>query len=176
MGLSLSGGSPAALIAVAVIVAFFGFLGPVLIERGKTKERRAERAEDRADRARVAQEAKDAAAASQRRGEHTAGSLAELKEGQSDLKAGQKVIHTLVNQNMTDAIKAERDATVREVVLMKELIALKQAQGQEPSPETLATLQETEQKIHELQVKLAERHLQDVEANKLIADAGNPPS
>jgi hypothetical protein len=68
-----------------------------------------------------------------------------------------KVIHTLVNSSMTAAIQAEHDATVRELAMMREVIALNNAAGREPSREALAAVDATEQKIDELKLSLSDR-------------------
>lgn len=67
------------------------------------------------------------------------------------------VIHTLVNSNMTAAMQAELDATVRELAMMGEVIELKRANGHEPSVNTLATFKATELRIGELKATLADR-------------------
>jgi len=67
------------------------------------------------------------------------------------------IIHTLVNSNMTAAMQAEYDATVREIAMMKEVIALNQAAGREPSPEAIGAIEATQTKINELQAALADR-------------------
>lgn len=67
------------------------------------------------------------------------------------------VVHTLVNSSLTSAIQSELDATVRELALMREVIALKQAAGHSPTRETLALLDSTVAKIAELKLKLADR-------------------
>ncbi len=67
------------------------------------------------------------------------------------------VIHTLVNSNMTAAMQAEHDATVRELAMMREVAALHQNAGQRPSVDTLAAIKSTEDKIAELQAALKDR-------------------
>lgn len=67
------------------------------------------------------------------------------------------VIHTLVNSNMTAAMQAELDATVRELALMREVIALKSEHGRDPSADALAAIESTTKKIAELRAVLADR-------------------
>lgn len=67
------------------------------------------------------------------------------------------VIHTLVNSSMTAAMQSEHDATVRELAMMNEVIALNRAAGRAPSKEALAALLSTDSKITELRATLAER-------------------
>jgi hypothetical protein len=68
-----------------------------------------------------------------------------------------KVIHTLVNSNMTAAMQAELDATIRELAMMQEVIDIKRSVGQEPSPASLAALQRTEERVGELRATLQDR-------------------
>ncbi len=67
------------------------------------------------------------------------------------------IIHTLVNSNMTAAMQAELDATVREVAMMKEVIALNIAAGRSPSSESEAAIKLTQGKINELKAALKDR-------------------
>jgi len=76
------------------------------------------------------------------------------------------VIHTLVNSNMTAAMQSELDSTVRELAALKEIIALKAAAGDKPSPEALAAITYTEAKIGELTATLNDRQ----EAAAVVAD------
>ncbi len=66
-------------------------------------------------------------------------------------------IHTLVNSNMTAALQAEFDATVREEAMMQEVIELKRAAGREPSETAQAALITTRAKIAELSANLTTR-------------------
>lgn len=66
-------------------------------------------------------------------------------------------IHTLVNSNMTTSMQAEHDATVRELALMREVIALHRAEGREPDVESLAAVEATGRRIAELHALLADR-------------------
>lgn len=67
------------------------------------------------------------------------------------------VIHGLVNSNLTSAMQAELDATIRVLLLMREVVALKRAAGQEPSPEAIGAIKATEAKIEELTVVISDR-------------------
>ncbi len=66
-------------------------------------------------------------------------------------------IHTLVNSNMTAAMQAELDATVRERAVIIELVNLKKNIGQENTVEALAALKAAEEKIEELTAVLSDR-------------------
>lgn len=68
-----------------------------------------------------------------------------------------KVIHTLVNSTLTAAIKAQYDATMRELAMMREVIDLKRKSGHEPSEDALAAVKATEATIAELRTILADR-------------------
>ena len=67
------------------------------------------------------------------------------------------VLHTLVNSQYTAALQAELDATMRELVMVHEVIDLKRAQGQQPSEMSQATIAATEAKIAALHTTLDER-------------------
>jgi hypothetical protein len=67
------------------------------------------------------------------------------------------VIHELVNSSMTAAMQGEHDAMVRELAMMREVIALKEANGHAPGVEALATIEATETRIAELSAALADR-------------------
>ncbi len=69
-------------------------------------------------------------------------------------------IHSLVNSNMTAAMQAELDATVRELAMMREVIELKRTAGKEPSPESLAAKEMTKTRIAELTAALNDRRTQ----------------
>src|SRR5688572_18678682 len=66
-------------------------------------------------------------------------------------------IHILVNSNMTAAMQAELDATVRELAMMREVISLNKAAGRKPSAEAIAALEMTQEKINELRSQLEDR-------------------
>lgn len=65
-------------------------------------------------------------------------------------------VHVLVNSNMTAAMQAELDATIQQLVLMREVVDLKQAMGSPPSEDSMLAIDVTEQKISELRTKLDE--------------------
>jgi hypothetical protein len=67
------------------------------------------------------------------------------------------VIHTLVNSNMTAAMQAELDAIRREIVMMREVVALNLAAGREPTVGALAEIEATDEKIRKLEVQIADR-------------------
>jgi len=67
------------------------------------------------------------------------------------------VIHVLVNSNMTAAMQAEYDATVRELAMMREVARLNRIAGTEPSVEALAAIDATAVKIAELKATLSDR-------------------
>jgi EAL domain-containing protein (putative c-di-GMP-specific phosphodiesterase class I) len=70
------------------------------------------------------------------------------------------VIHTLVNSEKTLALQDKLDGLVRELVLLRMVVALHRADGAEPSTEALAEIANTETKIVELKRLLAERLVQ----------------
>jgi len=77
--------------------------------------------------------------------------LANQMNGKLDL------IHTLVNSNMTAAMQAEYDATVRLLAMMKELVAVKEAVGHKPSAVATKAIADTEDRVQELRAALNDR-------------------
>jgi hypothetical protein len=68
-----------------------------------------------------------------------------------------ETIHILVNSNMTAAMQAEKDAIVRELAMMKEVIELNRSAGREPSKEAIEAIEYTQAKIDELSAQLEDR-------------------
>ena len=80
-----------------------------------------------------------------------------------------KVIHTLVNSNLSNAIQAEHDGLIRELAGLQELVSLKQAAGHEPSEETLAVIIATQERIKVLTTQLHDRERTDALADKMAS-------
>jgi hypothetical protein len=66
-------------------------------------------------------------------------------------------IHTLVNSNMTAAMQAEFDSVQRELVLLKEVFALRRGAGIEMTTDAEAALKTTEARIADLRAALMQR-------------------
>jgi hypothetical protein len=84
------------------------------------------------------------------------------------------VIHTLVNSNMTAAMQAEYDATLRELAMMKEVRDLRLEQGQKPTPDVIGAIAATEARASELKAQLDDRQKQAalVASQAAIAETG----
>jgi hypothetical protein len=67
-------------------------------------------------------------------------------------------IHELVNSNMTSALLSERSALNGQLTLMYEIIALRRMSRQEPSAETLSTIEDIKTKLATLTDTLKSRH------------------
>ncbi len=78
------------------------------------------------------------------------------------------VIHTLVNSNMTAAMKAELEATIEKLILMKQIVARDKADKITVLPEAILAIRNVESKITELQATLADRLKQTDIADKQI--------
>ena len=72
-----------------------------------------------------------------------------------------KVIHTLVNSNLSLALQAEHDGLIRELAMMREVISLKQLAGNEPTPEALEAIVAIQDRIKILSVQLHDRQNAD---------------
>jgi hypothetical protein len=88
------------------------------------------------------------------------------------LDRGQKVIHTLVNSNMTAEMQRGLIALKGQRVLMLRVMDLNKAAQHEPTPEDQASLHAMEQQIAELEATLQDRLKQTEVAN---AQAGEKP-
>jgi len=75
-----------------------------------------------------------------------------------------KVIHGLVNSQMTAALQSELDTRRHAQVLMMEVVDLKRASGHEPAEATLQESVVNGAKIAELERTIAERARQQAEA------------
>jgi hypothetical protein len=67
-------------------------------------------------------------------------------------------IHELVNSNMTAALLSERSALNGQLTLMYEIIALRRMSRQEPSKETLLTIEDIKTKLATLTDTLKSRY------------------
>ena len=74
---------------------------------------------------------------------------------ETNLKLDQ--IHTLVNSNMTAAMRAELEATIQKLKLMREIVARDKADNITVLPEALRAIKDVEMKIGELTATLNDR-------------------
>jgi hypothetical protein len=162
-------------VIIAAIVAISSMTAPILLAWMTNRTRHQERMEDYARQDQVAKKAEEVAkqaavaadllAVQQRAATTQVKQTAELlvaSNERADTNATATnikldVIHTLVNSNMTAAMQAEYDATVREAAMMREVVSLKQAAGHDPTIETLAAIEATDKKIADLRAALADR-------------------
>jgi hypothetical protein len=162
-------------VQVALIVAIFAFVGPVVMAAVTYLVHRSEKKQDYARQDAVAANAAEAARKLSIRQDQTAAKADIVAE--SLLASNERVaetaktaadglvvtntkldlIHTLVNSQMTAAMEAELMATQRELAMMREVVSLKTAAGHEPSTEALGEISATEKKVSELRAKLADR-------------------
>lgn len=145
-----------------VVALFVAVIGPLLLSWLNGIQRRKEKIEDYARQDEVADRAtavaEQAATAAQLLVEDNK-RVALAAAGAADKTFGKlDEIHTLVNSNMTAAMQAELDATVREVAMMREVGALHLAAGRDPSAEAEAAIVATEGRIAELRSALEDRH------------------
>lgn len=67
------------------------------------------------------------------------------------------IIHALVNSGLTSVMKSELAAVQRELELLCEVAELHRADGREPTPEMMASIQATEKKVADLTRTIADR-------------------
>ena len=137
-------------VQIAMIVAAFGFAGPVIMSLVTYWVHRNETLRDYAR--------QDAVAArllvSNERVAETAKTAA---DGLVVTNSKLDMIHTLVNSQMTAALESELAATQRELAMMREVISLKSAAGHAPNIETLSEIKAIEGKVVELKSRLSDR-------------------
>lgn len=147
--------------AVIVVALISAIVGPSVLAFFTGRQRANEKKLDWARQDEVAAQAAKAATALVEGQKEAAELLVvaneRVAEAAESTSAKLDVIHTLVNSNMTAAMQAELDATVREVAMMKEVIRLNQVAGSKPSADARATLKATEEKISELKATLSDR-------------------
>lgn len=159
--------STASIIVICVAI-FTSVTAPLLIAHRTERMHRDDREADWARQDEVAAKAAEAAnelLSSQRRVAAQAAEAAALllannervAATQSETNSKLSIIHTLVNSNMTTAMQSEYDAIVRELALMKEVMALNQAEGRQPTTASLSAIEATEAKIKELAAALEDR-------------------
>jgi hypothetical protein len=162
-------------VTLGIVVAVCSTVGPALIAIVQSINKRKEKDQDYAREDAVALQAAEAAkllverqdaiaaktaetarllAVNTRAVTETAHAAAEVAQRTNDKL---DVIHVLVNSNMTAAMQAELDATLREAAMIQEVIELKKAAGSEPTVETLAALESARNKIGELGSALKDR-------------------
>jgi hypothetical protein len=179
-------------VLVSVLVAAIVAAGPSILAVVTYRQRRQEKAEDWARQDLVADRVTEAAAAAEDVATQAATAARLLLERQDAAEAQRAVaadllvaanerlggkldiIHTLVNSNMTSAMQAELDATVREVAMMREVVALKQTAGHEASAEAMAAIDATDEKVQELRSALIDRLHQTKIANDQAAAMPRP--
>ena len=193
--------SDAVLIAIVGVVGIFGasVLGPAVLgflnaragkqkdlmaaKFAKEKEERDNRRQDLvAERAAKAAEAAAKAAAelvaatkAQSEQIATAATAARIAAVAADMKLNG--IHTLVDGSLTRAMQAELDATIRELAVMKELVALRHAQHPGiAAPAAERAIELTEIRVAELAVALEQRHaaIQHSEDQAAVAAVAAP--
>jgi hypothetical protein len=79
-------------------------------------------------------------------------------------------IHTLVNSNMTAAMQSELDATVALLDTLREVVALNEAAGRQPTAEAVGRIDAMQKKVDELSANLTDRLKQTAAANQIVSD------
>lgn len=152
--------------SIAIVIGgALAFGGPLLLAWYNNRNRERERAEDIARQDAVALAVRDVAGKAKI---SAAASRAEAAETGSQLKQ----IHTLVNSNMTAALQGELDQTRISLVLMREVVGLKETAGGKASPENIMAITETEGRIAKLAAVLDDRMTQaKIVAAEIAANA-----
>ncbi len=138
-----------------VILTFFAVLvtsliSPMVLSHFTNKARTAEKKLDWEREDLVAEKAAEAATLLLAANERVA-ETAKVTNGKLDQ------IHTLVNSNMTAAMRAELEATIEKLKLMRQIVARDKADNIKVLPEALKAIKNVEAKIGELQASLNDR-------------------
>ena len=144
--------SAASTLAAVVIAAV---VGPLLLSGLNNRHRKDERAQDWKRQDEVAARLAAAQQATTARTEEVAAAVAESSAA-TDGKLDQ--IHTLVNSQLSTALRNELAALVALAALMADVIEIKRAGGLEPTEEALAALELTKARAAELELVLEERN------------------
>ena len=130
--------------------AMVSVIAPAVLSYMTGKQRMAEKKEDYRRQDEVAAQAREAARLLLDANERVA---------ETTLETNKKleIIHTLVNSNMTSAIQEQLDARRLNLVMMEELIDIKQREGHDPSPDAIGAVLSARQRIEELTANLADR-------------------
>ncbi len=153
---------------LALIVAIPATVSPILMAWVVAKQRRADKQEDWRREDQVAARALTVAAELSVTQEKAAVKAAEvarlLLDTNEQVAATAKVtnnkldvIHTLVNSNMTSALQDQLIAIKSNLIMAEEVIALKKAQGQSSTEESLNLILGLKIKISELEAQLNDR-------------------
>lgn len=169
------------IIWVALIATTGTIVSPMILAIITNRGRHADKLEDFARQDAVAAKAEEAAALLLRHGEEVAAQAAEaatLLLAANERVAGQSAratktmqtqlnqIHTLVNSQLTAAMRAELTATEALLPLMHEVIALNQVAGRTPDPASLTAEQHVKARIDDLTEVLKDRGIATKIANQ----------
>lgn len=159
----------------ALISGLAVVLGPIFLSWLQGRQRRAEKKDEselrqqekKQDYARqdevAAAVAKVAAAAEAKADED--------KRVQAEVDEQLKIIHGLVNNQLTNAIVNEYDATVRSLVVMLELAEIKTKSGLAITPDYQKAIDAAKTKIAQLERTITERKVQQDMIDKNMAEA-----
>ena len=153
-------------ISLALIIAVPALLAPLLMAWLTHRNARKDREHDWERQDKVAERAAEAsrkilasqAATTAAQEEATQAAHLARKETYSQLTA----IHTLVNSNYTIALTSELNSTRRELIALKEIMALRAATGRPINSDAEMTIETAERRVRELTAELTERDKTDI--------------
>lgn len=142
------------LVAVAVVAVFTSITAPLILARRTERQHRHDQLADYQRQDEVARLAAATAARMLRQQQEMAEAAAEQAE-----TAGVKLdaIHTLVNSDMTAARQSELDQTRVLLAVLRRVVHLSRARGQDPEAADLEALDSAEARAAELERMLADR-------------------
>jgi hypothetical protein len=161
-------------VAIVIVVALFtSVTAPLFLNYLTQRDRRAEKEAEWERQDEVAQRLLDA----QKETIKATDAVKKEAAAQAEIRAadnkaiGEKleVIRVDVNSNMTAAKQEALDSTEAQLVLMREVVDMKRAQGKEPSSESLAAIKAAEDRINEMKAELKDRLTHTAEAAEQAA-------
>ena len=156
----VSGTDPAVIVTLVISVAgviFASITAPLILARRTERVHRADQLTEYQRQDQVAKLAAETSAALLAQQRDMAEAAAERAAG-TDQRLD--VIHGLVNSSLSAAFESALDALVTSLAMMHEVIDLKREAGHEPAPEAVIALRDTEARIAELRITLADREQQ----------------
>jgi len=139
---------------VALVVAV---VGPAVLSWLSSRQRRAEKREDWARQDAVAAKVDAAAVKAAEAAELLLAANERVAKAAADTNSKLDVIHVLVNSKLTETEQRVVDAMTITLKTMKEVVSLKEQLNVTPSPQSLAHIRETEDRIAELERDLCHK-------------------
>jgi len=149
---------PTVIIALFVLIsAVVSVVSPLILSKMQASQRHDEKEEDWKRQDQVAEKAAEAAALLKEFNENAITASKKTDESNGLIHSQLTVIHALVNSSLTAQIQATLDSTKRELILMQEVVDMKEGSGKQVLGVARRAMELTELKISELEGQLKAR-------------------